>query len=184
MVLISYQKYHVWKHDASGETLVRTTSYSLPERLHDHVDVVQPTTMFSLFKPMRTAYHTFRPNIVITENDGSKIAVASASGGQVAASCNGTITPECLLELYNATTYTPQAAGKNKIAVTGYLEQYANYADYHQFLEELVPDAATSNFTTVYINGEICVSGWSVPGVDLHLFLRWPEQPNLLRSWS
>ncbi|KAI0728903.1 peptidase S8/S53 domain-containing protein [Fomitopsis betulina] len=146
-------KYHVWKHDASGETLVRTTSYSLPERLHDHVDVVQPTTMFSLFKPMRTAYHTFRPNIVITENDGSKIAVASASGGQVAASCNGTITPECLLELYNATTYTPQAAGKNKIAVTGYLEQYANYADYHQFLEELVPDAATSNFTTVYING-------------------------------
>lgn len=103
---------------------------------------------------MKTTYHSFRAGAAITESDGSKIAVASASGGQVAASCNGTITPECLLELYNATTYTPQAAGENKIAVTGYLEQYANYADYHQFLEELVPYAVTSNFTTVYINGD------------------------------
>ncbi|KAH9922264.1 Pro-kumamolisin, activation domain-containing protein [Fomitopsis serialis] len=128
--------YHVWTHAASGDSLVRTTSYSLPEHLHDHIEVVQPTTMFSRFTPMRTTYRSFRANTAIPQSDGATIAVPSASGGQVAASCNGTITPECLLELYNATGYTPQVPGENKIAVTGYLEQYANYADYYQFLGE------------------------------------------------
>ena len=63
------------------------------------------------------------------------------------------MTPECLLELYNATGYKPQVPGENKIGVTGYLEQYANYEDYHQFLEDIVPYAVDSNFSTVYING-------------------------------
>ncbi|KAF9006662.1 peptidase S8/S53 domain-containing protein [Cyathus striatus] len=31
--------YYVWKHLESGEHLVRTTSYSLPAHLHDHVDI-------------------------------------------------------------------------------------------------------------------------------------------------
>ena len=110
--------------------------------------------MFSRFNPLRTTYHSFRANAATPQHDDLKIAVPNASGGQVAASCNGTITPECLLEFYNATTYKPQAAETNKIAVTGYLEQYANYADYHQFLRELAPDAVDSNFTTVYVNGE------------------------------
>ncbi|PFH51348.1 hypothetical protein AMATHDRAFT_142954, partial [Amanita thiersii Skay4041] len=39
--------YHVWKHEKSGDYLVRTTSYSLPKGLHEHVDVIQPTTMFA-----------------------------------------------------------------------------------------------------------------------------------------
>ncbi|TFY67410.1 hypothetical protein EVJ58_g1640 [Rhodofomes roseus] len=146
--------YHVWTHTASGTSLVRTTSYSLPEHLHAHVDVVQPTTAFSRFTPMRTTYYSFRANAAVPQSDGAKIAVPYASGGQIAASCNGTITPTCLLELYNATGYTPQVPGENKIAVTGYLEQYANYDDYHEFLEELAPYAADSTFSVVYINGK------------------------------
>ncbi|KAH9837729.1 peptidase S8/S53 domain-containing protein [Rhodofomes roseus] len=145
--------YHMWTHTASGDSIVRTTSYSLPEHLHAHIDVVQPTTAFSRFTPMRTTYHSFRANATVPQSDGAKIAVPYASGGQVAASCNGTITPACLLELYNATGYTPQVPGQNKIAVTGYREQYANYDDYHKFLEELVPYATDSTFSVVYING-------------------------------
>lgn len=36
------QQYHVWVHD-SGDSVIRTTSYNLPEHLHEHVDVIQPT---------------------------------------------------------------------------------------------------------------------------------------------
>lgn len=131
---------------------MRATSYSLPEYLHEHIEVVQPTTIFSRFSSSKATYHSFRANAV-PESSSSTITVPSASEGQVAASCNGTLTPECLLELYNAKGYTPQVSGENKIGVTGYLEQYANYEDYHQFLEEIVPYAVDSNFSTVYING-------------------------------
>ncbi|KAH9921162.1 tripeptidyl peptidase A [Fomitopsis serialis] len=161
--------YHVWTHAASGDSLVRTTSYSLPEHLHDHIEVVQPTTMFSRFTPMRTTYRSFRANTAIPQSDGATIAVPSASGGQVAASCNGTITPECLLELYNATGYTPQVPGENKIAVTGYLEQYANYADYYQFLGEEVPYAANNTFSVVYINGGLNNQTPADAGIEANL---------------
>ncbi len=30
-------------HDASGDAIVRTTGYSLPEHLHNHIELVQPT---------------------------------------------------------------------------------------------------------------------------------------------
>ncbi|KAG1842351.1 hypothetical protein F4604DRAFT_1597506, partial [Suillus subluteus] len=42
--------YHVYKHDKTRERIVQTTSYSLPEILHDHIDLIQPTTMFARFK--------------------------------------------------------------------------------------------------------------------------------------
>lgn len=133
---------------------MRATSYSpVPAHLHEHVEVVQPTTVFSRFSSKKAVYHSFRAITANPELSSSAIAVPSASEGQVAASCNGTLTPECLLELYSATGYTPQVPGENRIGVTGYLGQYANYADYEQFLEELVPYAADSNFSTAYING-------------------------------
>jgi len=45
------------------------------------------------------------------------------------ASCVSEITPACLLSLYNATGYVPAAANKNVLGVSGYLDQFANYAD-------------------------------------------------------
>lgn len=159
---------------------MRATSYSLPEHLHEHIEVIQPTTIFSRFSSKKAVYHSFRAITANSESSGLTIAVPSASEGQVAASCNGTLTPECLLELYNATGYTPQVPGENKIGVTGYLEQYANYADYEQFLEEIVPYAVNSNFSTVYINGIHEHLGYRFPGADLHCRCRWREQPDPL----
>ncbi|EPS98883.1 hypothetical protein FOMPIDRAFT_1125451 [Fomitopsis schrenkii] len=165
--------YQVWTHTASGDALVRATSYSLPEHLHEHIEVIQPTTIFSRFSSKKAVYHSFRAITANSESSGLTIAVPSASEGQVAASCNGTLTPECLLELYNATGYTPQVPGENKIGVTGYLEQYANYADYEQFLEEIVPYAVNSNFSTVYINGGENNQTRSAAGTEANLDVQY-----------
>lgn len=174
------QTYQVWTHSASGDVLVRATSYSLPEHLHDHIEVVQPTTIFSRFSSNRATYHSFRA-ITAASEPSSSSALASVSGGLIAASCNGTLTPECLLELYNASDYKPQVPGENKIGVTGYLEQYANYEDYHQFLEEIVPYAVDSNFSTVYING-VYIDRMVVRSTESHARCdsRWGEQPDSL----
>lgn len=77
--------------------VVRTTSYSLPEHIHGHVDVIQPTTMFGLLKPMRTTSHWDEDEIVEAEFGAT---ARLASGATVDLSCNTTITPTCLKQLY------------------------------------------------------------------------------------
>lgn len=42
------QKYYMWQHAVDGDVIVRTTSYALPEDLHEHVSGVQPTVCSSL----------------------------------------------------------------------------------------------------------------------------------------
>ncbi|CCL99284.1 uncharacterized protein FIBRA_01300 [Fibroporia radiculosa] len=146
-------EYHVWLHDESGDTMVRTTSYSLPEHLHEHIEVVQPTTMFGRFKGMKATYHyadTERPSVDLSQ---PWIPIPSAYNGEVNASCNASITPTCLKELYNGVGYTPSATNANKIGITAYLGQYANFEDFHNFTAMFVPDAASSSFEVVYIDG-------------------------------
>lgn len=113
------QKYHVWKHIDSGDFLVRTTSYSLPKDLHDHIELIQPTTMFGRFKPEKsTVFSATRITSTISQDNSASIS--TASGISVDASCNSTITITCLQQLYNAVGFNPSAKG-NSIGITGYL---------------------------------------------------------------
>lgn len=156
--LIHEQKYHVWEH-SSGDTLVRTTSYSVPEELHDHIELVQPTTLFSRFRGLKTTFHFDHVDQSSTATpDAPAISVPSASGGQVDASCNTTVTVTCLKELYNAVGFTPLANDGNQVACTGYLEQFANLADLQSFYKDQVPAAVNSSFKLVSINGQPIVN--------------------------
>lgn len=44
--------YSVFRH-SDGSELVRTSEWSLPEHLHEHIDLIQPTTSF--FRPFKNA---------------------------------------------------------------------------------------------------------------------------------
>lgn len=120
---LAYQQYHVWKHSGSGDYLVRTTSYSLPSNLHDHIDLIQPTTMFSRFKKQKSTIF----KVSTAEKDAlapaskSDPIVDSVSGVTVDASCNKIITITCLQQLYNAVGFVPSANVGNSIGITGYL---------------------------------------------------------------
>lgn len=147
------QEYNVWEH-TSGDTLIRTTSYSLPVDLHDHIELVQPTTLFSRFRGMKATFH-FDQSDQSTSlvPDAPAINVPSASGGRVNASCNTTVTVGCLKQLYNAVGFTPLQSDGNQVAATGYLDQFANIADLQSFFKDQVPDAVGSTFKVVSING-------------------------------
>ena len=145
------QKYLVYKHEASGDYLVRTTAYSLPEHLHGHVDVVQPTTMFGRFRPDRST-------VVLLEGDSPGPVPQGQitdpkTGLTVDASCNTTITIKCLQQLYNTTGYIPSQLG-NGIGITGYLEQYANFDDLQRFYADQRPDALNTTFKLVKVNSK------------------------------
>ncbi|KAF8806308.1 subtilisin-like protein [Phlegmacium glaucopus] len=145
--------YHVWKHSESGDYLVRTTSYSLPSNLHDHIDLIQPTTMFGRFKKEKSTVFPVGKDAVIVQPDlNAAPVVHSSSGVTVSASCKQTITVTCLQQLYNAVGVVPTAAN-NSIGITGYLGQFANIHDLQLFYANEVPAAVGSNFTFVSVNG-------------------------------
>ncbi|KAJ3970810.1 peptidase S8/S53 domain-containing protein [Lentinula raphanica] len=144
--------YHVWKHTTSGESIVRTTSYSLPIHLHDHIDVIQPTTTFARLKSFKSTIHRFDKETgqIVAQSDTPMI---SASGVSVDPSCNTTVTVTCLKQLYNATDITPSATINNSFGITGYLDQFANFQDLQSFYAVQVPDAVNSSFTVISVAG-------------------------------
>lgn len=149
-----HQEYHVFTHSKTGESLVRTTAYSLPENLHGHIDVVQPTTHFTGVKALKSTLRFSENQHPVIDTSAPPIKVPSASGGQVDASCNETITITCLLELYNAVGFNASATNGNQIAITGYLEQYANREDLQSFYALQRPEALGTTFKFVSVNGE------------------------------
>ncbi|KAI0355318.1 tripeptidyl peptidase A [Trametes cingulata] len=148
-------EYHVWTHDASGDSVVRTTAYSIPEHLDDHVELIQPTTMFSRMKNLKTSFriNDVEEKVAAVAADAPPISIPSASGGHVDASCNQTITITCLLQLYNAVGFKASAKNGNQIGITGYLEQFANIQDLQLFYADQRPEALNSSFKTILING-------------------------------
>lgn len=122
-------KYSVFQHQ-DGSKLVRTTAYSLPQNLHDHIDVVTPTNTFLDLQKAKTTYQPIQPRIQTragTPPDVSKV-------------CNATdVTPTCLRTLYETIDYVPSSNGKNRLAFTNYLEESPNRTDARLYLEEFRP---------------------------------------------
>lgn len=108
--------------------------------------------MFGRFKGRKSTIHS------VEDVPGQKSTVALASTHAVTApvvdpSCNTTITVTCLKQLYNAVNYTVKAAKNNSVALTGYLEQFANIQDLQSFYAAQVPEAVGTNFTVISVKG-------------------------------
>ena len=117
-------KYNIYRHTTSGEEVVRTLSYSLPKELHEHIDVVSPCTYFGTLRSMKvTSFLQPTPPDILQDTP------AQVPEGTLAPSCNNTINPACLRALYSTSSYVPVSTNANKLAIAGYLNQFANYAD-------------------------------------------------------
>lgn len=108
--------YSVYKRIGTGETVVRTLDYSLPRALLDHVTVVTPTTYFSSIKPADA------PQLV--KRMPEPLAPLKRDS-----TCDF-ISPACVAQRYNTTSYVPQAADKgNSLAVIGFHNDGARHSD-------------------------------------------------------
>ncbi|KAG1893462.1 peptidase S8/S53 domain-containing protein [Suillus fuscotomentosus] len=171
--------YSVYKHAETGESIVRTTSYSLPEILHDHVDLIQPTTMFARFKAFKSTLH-WTNQVQAPVLSTSSGTITGPAGNQVDASCNSSITISCLKQLYNSVAYNTSATSGNKMGLTAYLDQYANNMDLQQFFQLENPSAYGSNYTFVSVNGGLNNQTYAAAGVEANLDtqfgfgLTWP----------
>ncbi|KZT18916.1 subtilisin-like protein [Neolentinus lepideus HHB14362 ss-1] len=122
-------------HTSTGKQAIRTLSYSIPKTLQDHIELVRPTVSFPT------------PQTPVFQVPAPKHANVTAD------SCSGGITPACLQTLYGIPT-TSASQSSNKIAVSGFVDQYANQADLTTFLQEFRSDLPSSTtFTLETLDG-------------------------------
>ncbi|KAF9057841.1 tripeptidyl peptidase A [Panaeolus papilionaceus] len=139
-------KYYIWTHDTSKDALVRTTKYSLPSHMHNHIDLIQPTTMFGRLSRHSSTIFDLVDNLGLIHDPETGITID--------ASCNATITISCLEQLYNTEGFkatTSHLRTQNSIGITGYLEQFANIQDLQSFYAEQRPDALNSSFSFISV---------------------------------
>ena len=124
-------EYHDYKHK-DGKVVTRTTSWSLPRHLHDHIDTIQPTTSF--FRAAANANHLIEGAAEIPAG------YHPPSNESIAAVCNVTsVTPECFSTLYSTKWYKPKALKKNKVGFNNFLGEIPIRPDAELFLKKYAP---------------------------------------------
>jgi tripeptidyl-peptidase-1 len=123
----------------SGSTSkIRTTQYSVPDALVQYIDLITPTTYFG-----KTV-----ANAAIVRATKTKKSTDSV---KIDASCQTSITPSCIKELYSIGSYVPDPKSGSRVGFGSFLNQSAIYADLFQYEEFYgIPH---QNFSTILING-------------------------------
>ncbi|KAH8978047.1 subtilisin-like protein [Lactarius hatsudake] len=134
-------------HDGSGKGAIRTLAYSIPASLSDHLQLVHPTISFPA--PLANDVEG-RPVVHSPAKNMPRSNIASEVTPTL---CDAVMTPECIQQLYKI----PRASASqlsNKLAVSGFLQEFANRADLRKFLEIYRTDVSPNNtFTLQTIDG-------------------------------
>ncbi len=154
----------------TGQLVLRTLEYSIPDVLRGHVDMVQPTTFFGM-RSFRSTVSDFRP-------------IESLLTAEATASCDSYVTPACLASLYkfsSATAYTNGIMG-----IAGFLEEYAVQSDLKLFMNKYATEGNKGEtFSCVSVNGGSCSS--TDPGTEANLDVQYARAitesiPNIFYS--
>ncbi|KAI0066328.1 subtilisin-like protein [Artomyces pyxidatus] len=135
--------FSTFTHDVTGEATVRTLSYSIPAALQGHLELVHPTITFP--NP--------RSGLPLATTPAKRVYGNHSIDATAPSSCNTAITPTCVQELYGIPT-TLATQSTNTLAVSGFIDQYANSADLKSFLKSYRPDlSSTDTFILQTLDG-------------------------------
>ncbi|PBK67922.1 family S53 protease-like protein [Armillaria solidipes] len=155
-------RYENFVHIDTGELHIRTLTASIPSDLTDFIEVVHPTTSFARL----TSGPKAMVSIPLTSNLTERANPAPLS-------CNNVITPSCLQALYGIPA-TPATQLSNKLAVSGFIDQYAQTADLQTFLRVLRPDiSSTTTFTLQTLDGGQNPQSVNEAGIEANLDIQY-----------
>jgi len=156
--------YSTYRHK-DGAEIFRAPEWSLPAHLHEHIDVIQPTTSFFHARPrlLGDGKDLTGPSHPMSwwkehgqhQYGGGSNRYNGPGAGPISQICNASfVTPDCLRTLYGTYDYVAQAADKNSMAHTNYLNETSFRADDYKFLQTFRPEAAdaANTFENVIIN--------------------------------
>ncbi|KAL2825695.1 peptidase S8/S53 domain-containing protein [Aspergillus pseudoustus] len=131
-------RFHRYFHRKTHKHMIRTLSYSVPRDIYPYIQLIQPTTRF------------YQPGTQMTR---PMFEPVPATFQDLTSNCTRAVTPDCLRELYGIYDTEVEPDPRNRLGISGYLEQYARYSDLEQFVETYTPNRTDTNFTVVSING-------------------------------
>ncbi|KAF9985972.1 hypothetical protein BGZ75_002347 [Mortierella antarctica] len=169
-------RYGVYLNTVSNVEAIRTLSYSLPEVLKDHVDLIQPTTMFGLEPLIPRAS---------TDNLKRRGDPAVKESEFPVTDCDHSVTPKCLRELYNMVGVIPHSKNDSTIAVAGFLDEYGNRDDLQTFLKIYRPEFAGRGYNTTLVENGL--DDQSKPGTEANLDIQYTAglvPPEAVRYYS
>ncbi|KAH9021457.1 subtilisin-like protein [Lactarius pseudohatsudake] len=146
---VSYQLY---RHAKTNETIIRTISYGLPVELHSHIKTVAPTTYFSSPRMLRHTPRLHRR--ARTMAAPAKAASVDLGRGLSRRDDIDSVTPSFVRWIYNTVGYVPAATDRNKLGITGFLEDSPSPKDLKLFMTAYRTDGAdTVTYEVSRING-------------------------------
>jgi tripeptidyl-peptidase I len=144
-------EYSVYRH-VDGTELVRTTEWSLPLHLHEHITTIQPTNSFMKIKKKAP---TPKTTVEFDLASGRELAPYTP---EVAGACNPeSVTPGCLRTFYGTVNYTVQTKGEVQMGLCDYLGEINNRSDAGIYLSMFRPEAVSGaeSFRQISIAGGI-----------------------------
>ncbi|KAF7300305.1 Peptidase S53 domain-containing protein [Mycena chlorophos] len=158
--------FSVFSHLDSGKTMIRTLAYSIPTSLQGHIDLVYPTLSF--VRPQAIPKFTSHKSRREVKRDIEQRMIVH-EGRAVPSSCTETITPTCLQDIYGIPS-APGTQASNSLAVSGFIEQFANQADLKEFLTSFRPDIPSSTtFKLQTVDGGSNPQTRSEAGIEANL---------------
>lgn len=136
-------KYEYFRRTDGKGTVLRTTRVNLPKRLHDHIQMIAPTTYFGHVSAMRSMIYRYpkeQADAQMRKQDDSVVNFLGEGENDINVRvCNvsemsmAKMTPKCLIDLYNIDTSIKPTAAYGTYGIAGYLEEYAQVADLNAF---------------------------------------------------
>ncbi|KAK7057811.1 Tripeptidyl peptidase A [Favolaschia claudopus] len=130
-------RFGVFEHGPTGERIVRTLSYSLPEELAPHVDFVHPTTAF--LTPRRRAPSP-APDANGVHLEKRPVPLNQSNFE----SCVSVADPPCVRRLYNIGDYKPKIIDETK--------NHIGVESLKLYLNDYIPESIGSNYTMGIVN--------------------------------
>ncbi|KDQ54112.1 hypothetical protein JAAARDRAFT_60885 [Jaapia argillacea MUCL 33604] len=145
-------EYHVFEH-GTGKEHVACDTYSLPEHVTKHVDLITPTVHFNAIIKARSeasggAAHIGNPGVGLHPKTTGKISTLLTE----LENCDQQITPICLRALYGL-VYEPLATSKNSYGIVEYTPQAYLQTDLNMFFANFSPSLYGTSPKMVSIDG-------------------------------
>ncbi|PGH03274.1 tripeptidyl-peptidase I [Blastomyces parvus] len=152
-------KFFYFSNSARGTRIIRTLEYCVPPEIFPYVHMIQPTTRFSQLLPEATSM--------------SALQLGEPDEPYPAVNCSLSVAPACIREMYNMGDFMATPDPRNKLGVSGYLEQYARYSDLDLFFETYAPELKGSSFGVASINGGLNLQNSSLPSTEGSLDIQY-----------
>ncbi|KAI0063498.1 subtilisin-like protein [Artomyces pyxidatus] len=183
-------EYHVYSHP-SGTEQIGCHSYSVPEHVREHVELIKPTVHFNhrAVAPSRSRKRE-NPNLGSpSSNNGPKTNGVKVTLPPTLDNCDEFITPDCLRALYQI-KYHPIATHKNSYGIVEFTPQSYLPGDLDLFFQNFSKSQVGTRPNLISIDGGVLqteeedfgVNGESDLDLEYAMALTNPQPITLLQT--